>query len=230
MGVNINDKSQDVPMMIVEGVEPSAGDVIDMNKPRTIGNVLQTRGARMSLVGRLAAVARLFIVEEMGMVATQDKGLVADYVQVFNDEWRPIVQWAIALSDESPYTKTASGRNKSITASALAALHIHLDRAGADPVKHMEFATGVATGVCGDETERATFGAMRRRLINVRPLKIGGTGSYTALMNEYAVWIRTYNRWLAGEPVHACKDLSGDFINLASLPKPTQKDAQERFD
>ena len=211
-----------VEMILIEGVEPSAGDLINTNEvPRTIADILHYRGIDAACVSQLAAIAKIFMYDDDGIGGSSDSTLLTDYIEFHMDQWAPIVTWAMTLSKQSPLTKALPGKNHCLTGSALAAIHIYMERSGADLVRHMEFANGVATGMYASETDRITFSAMRRRLVDKRPLKISSTGgSYSILMHEYAVWIAAYNRWVTGDPVQVCRDVNGDFKTLKDLPKP----------
>lgn len=210
----------EVPMIIVEGLDPSAGDTIDQNKIRTIGNILQRRKLVVPNWTTAQAVAKIFMQTEIG--PRFSRSLVADYVEAYHEEWAPIITWAKTLSEESPITRSGhGGKSHSMTPAALAAIYIYMVNSGADSESVKQFYQGLATGICNSETERSTFNALRRRMVNDASLQVGGSGkNYPVILHEFAVHVHTYNRWQAGDAVVACKGFKQPFRTLKDLPKP----------
>jgi hypothetical protein len=207
------------PMLIVEGVPPSAGDSIDQSKQRSVGDILVRRGFQFVNRGIVVGIAKILMQSEYGVNHTKE--FTADYVQTYAEELQPVANWAKTLSGESPLIlDRAKGKTRSLAPSPLGVLYIHMTRQGADPLRVEEFFTKIATGMTSNETEMITFNAIRRRIMNDAPLNTGGGGhQYSRLMHDLAVFVQAYNRWISGETVQVVRNFKEKFSNLAELPK-----------
>ena len=207
------------PMLIIEGVPPSAGDSIDQAKQRTVGDILVRRGYQFQNRSIVVGIAKILMQSEFGVNHTKE--FTADYVQSCANELQAVANWAKTLSGESPLVLDRNkGKTRSLAPSPLGVLYIHMTRQGADPQKVEEFFTKIATGMTSNESEMITFNAIRRRIMNDAPLNSGGGGhQYSRLMHDLAVFVGAYNRWVSGETIQVVRNFKEKFSNLEELPK-----------
>lgn len=199
---------------------------VDQGKARTVANIMQISGVDVHPVAeRIASLlAALSPDQPVRMARTTKAEFLADHL----DEITPWVEWSERIARLSPITEKSRRRNRSIGASAVGTLAVHMVRSGADIEVFQEFIEGAVQDLSlqslrGLSQNRLTIlQLLNRRLRNGSMLgrPYGGSMLYPVL-SEMAVYIRTYNRYLLDDKVEQIKATPGDDLRyLVDLPQP----------
>lgn len=193
-----------VPMLIVEGLEPTVMDTVDQGVSRTVLDILSTHSvsaANMSVVASTAAI--LVLGDRTLSKRTRDRKLVAAFVEKNIDLLDETSAWAKRVSSVSPRAEAGlSSKQKCLSPSPLAALRIHLAQAGANDQEVVAFFEKLATLRMPDgPVEHESYRVIRSWLVKSRPLVRDGGTQFPRMMSVYQVLITMFNRVNRGEAV-----------------------------
>lgn len=181
---------------------------IDQGKNRTVANILQMAGSpvnsHIQWTGNLLAS---LTADETELHFRANRPLQAEFLEKHLDEIVPWAQWSRQMSGLSPMIELNRRRGRSISSAALNVLALHMTRRNADPEVFQEFIEGallelpVARMAELTQVRMDLLKLVNRRLKNGHQLgRSGGGSAVRPLMNEYALYIRVYNRYVRNEP------------------------------
>lgn len=219
-----------VRMIIVFDLEPEVASTIDQGKPRSVSDILKIRGLNYAETNLIVSTAGIIIIhsKELQIINNGDRELLANYIQTNASELEQWVRWGHATSRFSPVVSTFTRiRSRGISASAVAALGMHMTRAGAPADSVRYFLEGAAKGFSLSANELASLTperigvlqALHKRMISGQPLsKLTGGKSSGMLMTEYAVYITAYDKFVRNQHVKQVKSLKDIPRFFSDLP------------
>lgn len=219
-----------IPVVLVTGVkdDPAVLATIDQTKPRTVQHILQIAGSPLG--SDVIATSNLMCDITDGVsIRSTDRPAKADFARRHAEEIGAWMPWVVSVSKESQFiTNARNSGTRSVGASALAVLVIHMVREGADPETVMEFFQGVVnplslpSRVMRQMTDNRLdlLQALHRRTRTAPLNRTGGGAASRRLLAEFAVHIVAYNRYLRDERVKMIRSFSPDNLNhLGDLPR-----------
>lgn len=204
--IAVDESDARVPMLIVEGLDPSAAGWIDQNRKRSVPDILRFRGSTIGHVTTCASAAGILMqAEDLTVPATRE--MVADYVEDHSDELSRVAPWAKGMCDQAPFAHTKTRVNsRALSPGPLTAFVVHMLRQGANAKLLGEFVEGIATGLSRTEEDKETYAALRRRISDV-PLFVGGGGAQIAVLltEGFEVLTKAYNKWADGVTIRVVR-------------------------
>lgn len=191
---------------------------------RTVANIMEIVGVETS--STLRSAANLL---QLASAAPGGRNKIrpeqADFLLEHMEEIKPWDAWAQEITAMSPMIDRQGRRNRAVSTSALIALGVHMTRQGADPETFQEFMTGAIGELAPaamrelNDNRLAILKLVNRRLKNGTPLgrPTGGSG-INPLLAEFALYIRTYNRYIKDQPLGRMYLTSEVFRTLDDLP------------
>ena len=220
-------------MTVAYNVPRGAVSSIDQGTPRNVRDILILGSNKVPNINAAEAVVRILTGLSRGTeTLRRDRTLVAQYLVDHQEELNPWVEFGTQVAREAPSTPiqgSSRRRRRSISASALAALCVHMERQGADPATMRLFFDGVGKGFNMEAQDMqaltpervSVLQAVHRRLTNGIPLSRTNSGNHEDVLIEYAVHIMAYNRFVNNEKMLQPRSLKAVPKRLEDLPEPT---------
>lgn len=188
-----------VPMLIIVGFDPAVMDTVDQGITRTVMDILATHSVstatNMSLVASTAAI--LVLGDRKLATRNRDRKMVATFVEKHLDVLDETCAWAKKVSTASPRTEISGhgSQQRCVSPSPLAALRIHMARAGANDELVLDFFEKLVTlRAPATDLEHDSLRTVRSWLTKSRPLVRDGGTQFPRMMAVYAALIVAYNR------------------------------------
>lgn len=214
-----------VPMLIITGFDPEVMDTVDQGVTRTVVDILATHGVASKNMSLIASAAAILVLGDRKLAArTRDRKMVATFVEKNLRSLDETCIWAKKVSQASPRTEISGhgSQQRCLSPSPLAALRIHMVRAGASDEAVVEyFEKLVALRAPVDQHEHESLRTVRSWLTKTRPLVRDGGTQFPRMMSVYAALISSYNRMGRGEAVgriRVAADVTFKFFD--ELPTP----------
>lgn len=220
-----------VPIVMVYGVKERIETLstIDQGDGRKVHDIIQIAGMDAP-DGKVIAVSNILCEITDGVdISVSDRPAKAEFAMKHAQEIHPWISWAYSLSKQSAPVMVGKRRIsgvRSVGATALATLALHLYREGADSDVIQEFYQGVidpwslsgATMREMTENRRILLEAVHRRTRQVPLNRSTGGRSIKPLMTEFAIHVTSYNRYVLNEKVHMIRPGKDSYRYLSDLP------------
>lgn len=224
-----------VPTMIVFGVpddKDTMATIDTTGRPRSVRDIYEIATGKKADNSHLATTNLLGRLT--GGVDLNGKPRQFEYLAAHIDEVAPWLSWAEMISRCAPLVVNPmmSGKAtvRTIGKTPLAVLAVHMVRAGADPDAVQDFYAAMVGELTPSQTRTMTDNQlaisqiMLKRLKNGKVLNRLGGGAHWMILPEYAVHIRTYNRWVQDQKMEMARQSAEVFRYLGELPAvSTQK-------
>lgn len=215
-----------VPMLIIDGFDPSVMDTVDQGISRTVLDILATHSVTSANMSVMASTAAILVLGDRKLSThIRDRKLIASFVEKNIGLLEETSSWAKRVSTASPRTEIESHgkKQKSLSPSPLAALRIHMATAGAEDGAVVTFFEKLATlRMPDDETENASLRIVRSWLAKTRPLIRGGGTAFPRMLSVYQVLINSYNRIQEGEAIERIRIGDETLKYFDDLPAPNE--------
>lgn len=226
-----------IPVVMVYGIEEEIDvlGTIDTGGSRRVTDIITISNKHnpttaASVSSKTIAVSNILIEITDGVdILSTDRQAKAEFAMANAEEIQPWISWADPLSLQSARVSVGKSRVigvRSVGATALATLGLHLFREGADPDTINEFYQGVVDpwSLPGEtlrsmtENRRMLLEALHRRTRQTPLNRSTGGGSIKPLMVEFGAHITAYNRYVLNEPVQLVRASKETYRYLSDLP------------